>query len=89
MPILYESPQPVQEKICISIPCFGIFRLSNNRENDSKAIAYCSLTNHHNLFRNFWSTLYPVQEFRLNNDTASPIKVYMEVLPATYRRLSV
>ena len=37
-----------RKKICISIPCFGIFRLQNNRENNSllflknsKTITYC------------------------------------------------
>ena len=60
-PFLKEPQNPFRKKICISIPCFGIIRLQNsknNRENNSllflKTIAYCSWTNSHNLFRNFW-----------------------------------
>ena len=37
-------------KKCISLPCFEIFRLLNNR----KTIPYRSSRNSHNLFRNFW-----------------------------------
>ena len=48
-----------KEKTCISMPCFRIFRLQNNRENNNKTIAYCSLTNNHNLFRTFWSIFIP------------------------------
>ena len=38
-----------REKICISIPCFGIFKLLNNRKTIAKTIPYCSLRNSHNL----------------------------------------
>ena len=33
---------PFRKKFCISIPCFGIFRLQNNRKTIGKTIAYCS-----------------------------------------------
>ena len=59
-----ESPQSVWGKNCISIPCFRIIRLENNME----TMAYCSWTNIHDLFRNFYQFLYPVQEFRLKID---------------------
>ena len=60
-PFFRNLHNPFRKKICISIPCFGIIKLQknaeNNRENNNilflKTIAFCSLTNSHNPFRNF------------------------------------
>ena len=60
------------KKICISIPCFGTFRLQNNRKTIGKTIAYCSSTNSHNLFKNFWSIFIPSS--RIYNEKWHPEK---------------
>ena len=41
-PFFKSLPNPFRKKICILIPCFGIFRLLNNRKTIWKTIAYCS-----------------------------------------------
>ena len=65
-PFFTNLHNPFRKKICISTPCFGIFKLQNDRENNSllflkiaKTIAYCFRTNSHNPFRNFWSIFIP------------------------------
>ena len=66
-PFFKSLHKPFRKKICILIPCFGIFRLQNNRTTIGKTITYCSWktiafcswTNSHNLFWNFWSIFIP------------------------------
>ena len=76
-PFFKSLHNPFRKKIAFLIPCFGIFRLQNNRKTIwktiaycFKAIAFCSWTTSHNPSRNFWSIFsYPVQEFMLKDDT--------------------
>ena len=76
---------PFRKKNCILIPCFGIFRLENNRKIIGKTIAYCSWTNCHNPFWNFWSIFIPRSGIykMIPWKTARPVQVYnyMEVPP--------
>ena len=41
-PFFKSLHNPFRKKICILIPCFGIFRSQNNRKTIGKTIAYCS-----------------------------------------------
>ena len=66
-PFFKSLDNPFRKKNCILTPCFGIFRLQNNRENNSllflKTIVFFSWTNSHN----------PVSEFLINFHTRSGI----------------
>ena len=66
-PFFKSLHNPFRKKICILIPCFGIFRLQNNRKTIVKTIAYCSWKQQPFVleqivikpFRNFWSIFIP------------------------------
>ena len=58
-PFFKSLHNPFRKEISILIPCFGIFRLQNNRKTIGKTIAFCSWTNSHNPFWNFWLIFIP------------------------------
>ena len=66
-----------REKICISIPCFGIIRLQKIPKTIGKTIVYCSWKQYPTVFEQIVITCFgisyqfshPVQEFMLKNDT--------------------
>ena len=58
-PFFKRLHNPLRKKICILIPCFGIFRLQNNSLLFLKTIAFCSWTSSHYPLRNSWSIFMP------------------------------
>ena len=65
MPIFYESPQLVQEKIRIIIPCFGIIRLQTLGKQWPIVLLQIYIT----CLGIFHQFLYTNQEYRLNIGT--------------------
>ena len=69
MPIFKNVHKLFRKNISISIPCFVIFRLLNNRETIAKTIPIVLQEIVIACLGIFGQFLYPVQEFRLKNDT--------------------
>ena len=55
-----------RKKLCISIPCFGINRLENNRQSNRPIVLEQNVMTCLGIID---QSLYPVQEFRLKIDT--------------------
>ena len=62
-PYLRISTTRLGKNFAFPYPVSELLNSKNNRENNGilflKTIAYCSWTNNHNLFRNFWSIFIP------------------------------